>query len=117
MMHKNASSHKAAIVQECLKQENNFVELPHPPYSPHLTLVTFSYFLDSKNHLARRKYQMRKNVGSAIFQCLKSIPRKDYENTFKNWIKGPKVCISHGGEHFEGLTLLFWHCLLSTSEN
>ena len=57
----------------------------------------------SKKHLAGRKYQTRKNFGSAIFQCLKSIPRTDYENAFKNWINRLKLCLSHGGEYFEGL--------------
>ena len=35
LLHYNASSHKAAIVREYLKQEK-VVELPHPPYSPDL---------------------------------------------------------------------------------
>ena len=35
LLHDNASSHKAAIVREYLKQEK-VVELPHPPYSPDL---------------------------------------------------------------------------------
>ena len=49
------------------------------------------------------KISMRKSLGSAIFQCLNSIPQKDYENAFKNWIKRLKLCLSHGGEYFEGL--------------
>ena len=35
LLHDNASSHKAAIVREYLKQEK-VVELPHPPYWPDL---------------------------------------------------------------------------------
>ena len=35
LLHDNASSHKAAIIREYLKQEK-VVELPHPPYSPDL---------------------------------------------------------------------------------
>ena len=98
LLHDNASSHKAAIVREYLKQEK-VVELPHPPYSPDLAPC------DSRliKHLAGRKYQTRKNLGLAIFQCLNSIPRKDYKNAFKNWIKRLKLCLSHGGEYFEGL--------------
>ena len=63
----------------------------------------FFLFPRLKKHLAGRKYQTRKNLGSAIFQCLNSIPRKDYENAFENWIKRLKLCVSHGGEYFEGL--------------
>ena len=98
----NASSHKAAIVREYLKQEK-VVELPHPPYSPDLAPCDFFLFPRLKKHLAGRKYQTCKSLGSAIFQCLNSIPRKDYENAFENWIKRLKLCVSHGGEYFERL--------------
>ena len=82
LLHDNASSYKAAIIREYLKQEK-VVELPHPPFSPDLAPCDSRL----KNNLAGRKYQTRKNLGSTIFQCLNSIPRKDYENAFKNWIK------------------------------
>ena len=87
LLHDNASSHKAAIVRDYLKQET-IVELPHPPYSPDLAPC------DPRltKHLAGRKHQTRKNLGSAIFQCLNSIPRKDNETAFKNWIKRLKLC-------------------------
>ena len=98
LLHDNASSHKAAIVREYLTQEKVF-ELPHPPYSPDLAPCDSRL----KKHLAGRKYQTRKNLGSAALQCLNSLPRKDYENAFKNWIKRLKLCLSHGGEYFEGL--------------
>ena len=71
--------------------------------SPDLAPCDFFLFPRLKNHLAGRKYQTSKNLSSAIFQCLNSIPRKDYENTFENWIKRLKLCASHGGEYFEGL--------------
>ena len=90
------------MVREYLKQEK-VVELPHPPYSPDLAPCDFFLIPRLKKHLAGRKYQTRKNLGSAIFQCLNSIPRNDYENTFENWIKRLKLYVSHGGEYFEGL--------------
>jgi hypothetical protein len=37
---------------------------------------------EAQKHLDGRKYQTRKNLGSAIYQCLNSILRKDY--TCKN---------------------------------
>ena len=98
LLHDNAPPQKAAIVRAYLKQEK-VVELQHPPYSPDLAPCDSRL----KKHLAGRNYQTRKNLSSAIFQCLNSIPRKDYENAFKNWIKRLKLCLSHGGEYFEGL--------------
>ena len=49
------------------------------------------------------KIQNMKGLGSAIFLCLKGIPRNDYKTAFKNWIKRLKLCIAHGGEYFEGI--------------
>ena len=40
-----------------------------------------------KQHLDGRKYQTCKNLVSAIFQCLKSIPRKDMKMHFKTGLK------------------------------
>ena len=82
LLHDNASSHKAAIVRKYLKL-GKVVELTHPPYSPDLAPCDSRL----KKHLAGRKYQTRQNLGSAIFQCLNSIPRKDYENAFKIGLK------------------------------
>ena len=82
LLHDNASSHKAAIVREYLKQEK-VVELPHPPYSPDLAPCDFFLFPCLKKHFAGSKYQTRTNLGSAIFQCLNIIPRKDYEKALK----------------------------------
>ena len=75
--------------------QEKVVELLHPPYLPD--------FAPCDSRLAGRKYQKRKNLGSGIFQCLNSIPRKDYESAFKNWIKRLQLCLSHGGKYFEGL--------------
>ena len=52
MLHDNASSHKAAIVREYLKQEK-VVELPHPPYSPDLAPCDSTL----NKHFAGRKHQ------------------------------------------------------------
>ena len=48
LLHDNASSHKAAIVREYLKQEK-VVELPHPPYSPDFAPCDFFLFRGPKN--------------------------------------------------------------------
>ena len=87
LLHDNASSHKATIVREYLKQEK-VVELPHPPYSPDLAPC------DSR----LKNTSLEENIKRE-----KIIPRKDYENAFKNWIKRLKLCLSHSGEYFEGL--------------
>ena len=61
LLHDNASSHKAAIVPEYLKQEK-VVELPHPqpPYSPDLVPWAFFLFPRLKKHLAGRNIKRAK---------------------------------------------------------
>ena len=68
-----------------------------------LPLVIFSYSGGSKNTSLEEHIKRAKVSVSAIFQCLNSIPQKDYANAFENWIKKLKLCVSHGGEYFEGL--------------
>ena len=52
--------------------------------------------------LSVRKYDSRNAVVSAVYQCLKRIPKTDYENAFRKWLKRLKLCVSHNGEYFEG---------------
>ena len=89
LLHDGASSQKAVIVREYLKQVK-VVELLHPPYSPDLAPYDWRF----KKHLAGRKYQTPKNLSSAIFQCLNSIPRKDYENASKIGLKTETLSIT-----------------------
>jgi hypothetical protein len=93
LLHDNTSSQIAAIIREYLKQEK-VVELPHPPNSPDLDPCDFSYFRGSKKHLNGTKNLTQKYLGSAVFQCLISIPRKDYENAFKIGFKDNN-CVYH----------------------
>jgi hypothetical protein len=53
--------------------------------------------------LAGRKYSKRPSVGSAIYQCLISIPTKDYIRAFQMCLKRLKICIQVQGEYFEGM--------------
>jgi transposase len=76
--------------------------LPHPPYSPDLAPADFFLFPRLKRKLSGRKYRNRSAVGSAIHQCLLRIPKKDFENAFRMWLKRLKLCVSHKGEYFEG---------------
>jgi histone-lysine N-methyltransferase SETMAR len=99
LLHDNALSHKSAIVREYLKQEKA-VELPHPPYSPDLVPCDIFLFKRLKKTPCWKKILKAKKISVRLFS---SILRKDYENALKNWIKRLKLCISYGGEYFEGL--------------
>lgn len=102
LLHDNAPCHRASAVTDFLNKEQVKV-LPHPPYSPDLAPCDFFLFPRLKKHLSGRRYGSRLSLGAGIYQCLMSIPKTDYELPFQKWIKRLKLCISSGGEYFEGL--------------
>ena len=34
-------------------------------------------------------------MASALYHCLKHIPKTDYESDFRKWLKRLKLCVSH----------------------
>ena len=102
IIHDNASSHKSNVVQQFLHDER-VIQLPHPPYSPDLSPCDFFLFPTLKKMLAGRRYNSRSQLGSAVHQCLKRIPKSDYSAAFKSWISRMEKCIHVKGEYFEGL--------------
>ena len=105
----NASSHKAAIVREYLKQEK-IVELPHPPYLPDLAPCDFFLFprLKKTPHWKKISNRQKSRFGYfksrfGYFSVSEQYTSKSYENAFESRIKRLKLCVSHGGKYFEGL--------------
>ena len=101
LLHDNAPAYTSSIVIDYLETKKVTV-LPHPSYSPDLAPVDFFLFPKLKRMLSGRKYGSRNAVASAVYQCLKRIPKTDYENAFRKWLKTLKLCVSHNGEYFEG---------------
>ena len=54
-----------------------------------------------KKHLSGRGYRSRSALESAVHQFLMGVPKDEYENCFKNWIKRLKRCVLAKGEYFE----------------
>lgn len=102
LIHDNAPAHKSKIVQDYLLQET-INQLPHPPYSPDLSPCDFFLFPRLKKMLSGRRYNSRNALGSAIYQCLNSIPKADYFSAFRSWIARLEKCVSVKGEYFEGM--------------
>lgn len=101
LLHDNAPAHTSNTVVDFLKRERVKV-LPHPPYSPDLAPADFFLFPKLKRMLSGRRYRSRSDIGSAVYQCLRAIPKAAYEKAFKDWIRRLKCCILHKGEYFEG---------------
>ena len=104
LLHGNACSHKYMyeVVKSFLASEKVKV-LNHPPYSPDLSPCDFFLFPTLKKMLSGNKYTSRSSLGSAIYQCLQQIPKKDYLSAFRDWVKSLQKCVSVKEEYFEGL--------------
>ena len=102
LLHDNAFSHKCEVVKTFLASEKVKV-LNHPPYLPDLSPCGFFLFPSLKKMLSGNKYTFRSSLGSAFYQCLKQIPKKDYLSAFRDWVKRLRKCVSVKGEYFEGL--------------
>ena len=77
LLHDNASSHKAAIVREYLKQEK-VVDLPHPPYSLDLAPCDFFLFPRLKKNTMLEENSRTEIFSRLIFSSSKVVfqPRK-----------------------------------------
>lgn len=77
------------------------VRLPHDNASSHITSIVL--FISKA-----KKIPQRSNICSAQtpryrnIPVFYSIPEKDFEHAFKEWIRRLKACISDGGIYFKG---------------
>ena len=70
--------------------------LNHPTYSPDLNSCDFFLFPTPKKMLSGNKYTSRSSLGSAIYQCLKQIPKKTIYLFSRLGKKVTKMCFSKG---------------------
>ena len=96
LLHDNAPAHKSATVQEYLKESGPDV-LDHPSYSPDLSPCDFWLFPRLKEMLAGHRFESRCGIGSAVYQCLQSIPKEDYRVAFRKWVDRCKMCVAADG--------------------
>lgn len=102
LLHDNAPAHKSVVVKSYLS-DNSIETLPHPAYSPDLAPCDFWLNPYIKNYMRGRRFESRHAVGSALFQCLNTIPKGTYRKAFSDWIQRLEKCIQVKGEYFEGL--------------
>jgi histone-lysine N-methyltransferase SETMAR len=98
--HDNARPHVKDIIFDYL-QGNKIKVMAHPPYSPDLAPSDFWLFNTLKRNLG--SYPDDTSLAKAISKELNSIPRQEYQKTFKKWIERMKLCIEHRGDYFEHL--------------
>ena len=82
LLHDNASSHKCEVVKSFFGfWKGETIHLIH------LSPYDFFSFPRLKKMLSANKYTSRSSLGSAIYQCLQQIPKRDYLSAFRDWVK------------------------------
>ena len=102
LLHDNAAAHKSAMVQEYPKESGLYV-LDHLPYSPDLSPCDFWLFPRLKEMLAGHRFESRCAIGSAVYQRLQHISKKNYRAAFRKWVDRCKMCVEADRAYFEGL--------------
>ena len=98
--HDNASSHKAGLTVEFLKQKKIKV-IEHPPYSPDLAMCDFWLFFNLKKNLRGRRFHSEEEIDVAINAFFSSIPRNEWLEAFNLWKIRLQKCIDAGEHYFE----------------
>ena len=101
MLHQdNAPSHTAASTQLEI-DVMGLQRAVHPPYSPDLAPLDFSYFPQLKSHLRGKRFQDRHELLCAIQEFNRSLDSAWFSDMFQKWVKRHHKCITHNGEYFE----------------
>lgn len=96
----NAPSHTAARTQLEI-DVLGLQRAAHPPYSPDLAPLDFSYFPQLKSHLRGNRFQDREELMYAIQEFNRSLDSGWFSDMFQKWVKRHRKCIVHNGEYFE----------------
>jgi transposase len=94
----NARPHHSAEVHRYL-EANHVSILRHPAYSPDLSPCDFWLFSVLKDRLAGQSYGTLSQMGTAVYHCLKVIPKEAYERCYQNWEEKLKLCIEQNGQY------------------
>ena len=75
--------------------------MPHPPYSPNLTLIDFLFVFPDEKVLRGKHFANVQQVKQKLAEALKGIKIDVFKNCFEQWKKCLNRCIVSNGEYFE----------------
>ena len=98
--HDNARPHVHQSVVTLLNDQK-FVIMKHPPYSPDLAPCDFWLFDYIKSRLG--SHNSAKSLKLGISRIIESIDKDEWIKTFDKWVERMEMCISVEGDYFEHL--------------
>jgi len=100
LLHDNAPAHASRVAQQALR-ESNFMELPHPPYSPDLAPSDFFLFRHLKKVLRGRQFKDDDDLRSATESWLGDQEKDFYNKGLKSVMDKWNKCIHVKGDYIE----------------
>ena len=82
--HDNASEHTAATTVD-FPNESEVQLLPHPPYSPDLSLCDFFLFPEVKKQLKGTLFESAKDGCSTFTRSVEDIPKSTWAEEWNKW--------------------------------
>ena len=77
-------------------------EVPHPPYSPDLTLCDFCLFPMLKEKHRGCRYEIAEEMKEAVTKVIDTLKKEDFHGAFQKVLEWYNKCIAAGGDYFEG---------------
>lgn len=100
LLHDNAPSHRAVLIQEFLARKQVCV-LNHPPYSPDMSPCDYFLFPKLKLPLKGRFFDNVEDIQAAVTSALRDIPQTELQRSFQLLRDRATRCIDAGGMYFE----------------
>ena len=94
----NAPCHNSKVTRDEI-DKLGMIRIPHPPYSPDISLCDFWLFGKLKGYLAGCHFSSEKQLFDAIVKFFNSIDKNEIKNVYEEWIKRLHMVIETGGEY------------------
>lgn len=98
--HDNASSHKADLTKDYLKQMG-VEKLDPPTYSPDLSPCDFFLFPTIKDKMRGLRFDSAEAAIEAYERLISEIPSERWNQCYTDWFDRMQKCINAHGEYFE----------------
>ena len=102
LLHDNTKPHTATATVSTI-EELQFECIPHPPYSPDLTLSYFHVFGPLKDALSETQFRDDDEIGSAVHEWLRTRQKEFFSRGIYTLVKRWCRCIELEGEYVEQL--------------
>jgi histone-lysine N-methyltransferase SETMAR len=96
----NSMCHNGAKISEKL-EKRHIARVPHPPYSPDLSLCDFWLFGILKQKMKEQVFQSEEQILAAVTESWNELTFEDIQRVFHNWMERLIWVIANSGEYYQ----------------